>query len=171
MAGVKQCLFSLYSEMITIVLYLQVLDAGRIHAYDQPYNLLQDTEGIFFKMVQQTGKQEAAALLAAAKRVSLNRVCAKRFHLEPNLTLFTTSLFRCTTAEPIATNIQSRQTSLSLRLLCEPLTRLDSSKAKYKHTIYFQCLIYGLGSIILTVLKCLISSWQHLHLSEIALYY
>ncbi|XP_077957966.1 ATP-binding cassette sub-family C member 4-like isoform X1 [Gasterosteus aculeatus] len=104
-----------------------VLDAGRIHAYDQPYNLLQDTEGIFFKMVQQTGKQEAAALLAAAKRVSLNRVCAKRFHLEPNLTLFTTSLFRCTTAEPIATNIQSRQTSLSLRLLCEPLTRLHSS--------------------------------------------
>ncbi|XP_037318655.1 ATP-binding cassette sub-family C member 4-like isoform X2 [Pungitius pungitius] len=50
-----------------------VLDAGRIHAYDQPYNLLQDTEGIFYKMVQQTGKQEAAALLAAAKRVHDSR--------------------------------------------------------------------------------------------------
>uniref|UniRef100_A0A3Q4AMX3 Cystic fibrosis transmembrane conductance regulator n=1 Tax=Mola mola TaxID=94237 RepID=A0A3Q4AMX3_MOLML len=47
-----------------------VLDAGTIHAYDEPYNLLQDENGIFYKMVQQTGKQEAAALLEAAKQVS-----------------------------------------------------------------------------------------------------
>ncbi|KAM6893207.1 ATP-binding cassette sub-family C member 4 [Lycodopsis pacificus] len=45
-----------------------VLDAGRIHAYDEPYTLLQDPDGIFYKMVQQTGKQEAAALLAVAKQ-------------------------------------------------------------------------------------------------------
>ncbi|XP_037617720.1 multidrug resistance-associated protein 4-like [Sebastes umbrosus] len=45
-----------------------VLDAGQIHAYDAPYTLLQDQEGIFYKMVQQTGKQEAAALLEAAKQ-------------------------------------------------------------------------------------------------------
>ncbi|XP_070786421.1 ATP-binding cassette sub-family C member 4-like isoform X1 [Enoplosus armatus] len=44
-----------------------VLDAGRIHAYAEPYTLLQDPGGIFYKMVQQTGKQEAAALLQAAK--------------------------------------------------------------------------------------------------------
>ncbi|XP_047432893.1 ATP-binding cassette subfamily C member 4-like [Mugil cephalus] len=47
-----------------------VLDAGKIHAYDEAYTLLQDPEGIFYKMVQQTGKQEAAALLAAAKQVT-----------------------------------------------------------------------------------------------------
>ncbi|XP_053272848.1 ATP-binding cassette sub-family C member 4 [Pleuronectes platessa] len=44
-----------------------VLDAGRVHAYDEPYTLLQNPQGIFSKMVQQTGKQEAAALLEAAK--------------------------------------------------------------------------------------------------------
>uniref|UniRef100_A0A8D0B2H0 Multidrug resistance-associated protein 4 n=1 Tax=Sander lucioperca TaxID=283035 RepID=A0A8D0B2H0_SANLU len=47
-----------------------VLDAGKIHAYDEPYTLLQDPDGIFYKMVQQTGKQEAAALLEAAQQVS-----------------------------------------------------------------------------------------------------
>uniref|UniRef100_A0A3B4GRL6 Cystic fibrosis transmembrane conductance regulator n=1 Tax=Pundamilia nyererei TaxID=303518 RepID=A0A3B4GRL6_9CICH len=45
-----------------------VLDAGKIHAYDEPYTLLQDPTNIFYKMVQQTGKQEAAALLEAAKK-------------------------------------------------------------------------------------------------------
>nr|ALU63334.1 multidrug resistance-associated protein 4 isoform X1 [Oryzias melastigma] len=45
-----------------------VLDAGRIQAFDQPFVLLQDPDGIFYKMVQQTGKQEAAALLEAAKQ-------------------------------------------------------------------------------------------------------
>ncbi|XP_068165844.1 ATP-binding cassette sub-family C member 4 [Antennarius striatus] len=45
-----------------------VLDAGKIHAYDTPYSLLQDPEGIFYRMVQQTGKQEAAALQEAAKK-------------------------------------------------------------------------------------------------------
>ncbi|KAF6715603.1 Multidrug resistance-associated protein 4 [Oryzias melastigma] len=49
-----------------------VLDAGRIQAFDQPFVLLQDPDGIFYKMVQQTGKQEAAALLEAAKQVGEN---------------------------------------------------------------------------------------------------
>lgn len=52
------------------MIFFQVLDAGTIHAYDEPYNLLQDENGIFYKMVQQTGKQEAVALLEAAKQVS-----------------------------------------------------------------------------------------------------
>uniref|UniRef100_A0A674EUQ5 Cystic fibrosis transmembrane conductance regulator n=1 Tax=Salmo trutta TaxID=8032 RepID=A0A674EUQ5_SALTR len=47
-----------------------VLDAGQIHAYDEPYTLLQNPDGIFFKMVQQTGRQEAVALLQSAKQVS-----------------------------------------------------------------------------------------------------
>uniref|UniRef100_A0A8D3C694 Cystic fibrosis transmembrane conductance regulator n=1 Tax=Scophthalmus maximus TaxID=52904 RepID=A0A8D3C694_SCOMX len=50
-----------------------VLDAGRVHAYDEPYTLLQDQQGIFYKMVQQTGKQEAASLLEAAKLVRFKR--------------------------------------------------------------------------------------------------
>uniref|UniRef100_A0A3B3HI51 Cystic fibrosis transmembrane conductance regulator n=1 Tax=Oryzias latipes TaxID=8090 RepID=A0A3B3HI51_ORYLA len=45
-----------------------VLDAGRIWAFAEPLVLLQDPDGIFFKMVQQTGKQEAAALHQAAKQ-------------------------------------------------------------------------------------------------------
>ncbi|KAF7669999.1 hypothetical protein LDENG_00090130 [Lucifuga dentata] len=50
-----------------------VLDAGKIHAYDEPFTLLQDPDGIFYKMVQQTGKQEAADLLTAAKQVYRSR--------------------------------------------------------------------------------------------------
>ncbi|KAG7261091.1 hypothetical protein CRUP_024784, partial [Coryphaenoides rupestris] len=45
-----------------------VLDAGEIQAYDEPYALLQDPHGIFSKMVQQSGKQEAADLRASAKQ-------------------------------------------------------------------------------------------------------
>ncbi|XP_072319302.1 ATP-binding cassette sub-family C member 4 [Eucyclogobius newberryi] len=45
-----------------------VLDSGKISAYDEPYTLLQDHEGIFYKMVQQTGKQESLALLETAKQ-------------------------------------------------------------------------------------------------------
>ncbi|XP_019724109.1 ATP-binding cassette sub-family C member 4 isoform X2 [Hippocampus comes] len=50
-----------------------VLDAGRIHGYDEPYTLLLDPSSIFRKMVQQTGKQEAAALLEAAKKAYESR--------------------------------------------------------------------------------------------------
>uniref|UniRef100_A0A4W4ELG6 Multidrug resistance-associated protein 4 n=1 Tax=Electrophorus electricus TaxID=8005 RepID=A0A4W4ELG6_ELEEL len=46
-----------------------VLDAGRIHEYDEPYVLLQNQDGIFYKMVQQTGKAEAASLIQQAKQV------------------------------------------------------------------------------------------------------
>ncbi|XP_071321050.1 ATP-binding cassette sub-family C member 4-like [Trachinotus anak] len=74
-----------------------VLDAGRIHAYDEPYTLLQDPDGIFYKMVQQTGKQEAAALLQAAKQVYENRSRSNisNGHAETadgNLVIFETAL-------------------------------------------------------------------------------
>ncbi|CAL8406684.1 unnamed protein product [Arctogadus glacialis] len=52
---------------------IMVLDAGEIKAYDAPYTLLQDPEGIFYKMVQQTGQQEAEDLLASAKQAYENR--------------------------------------------------------------------------------------------------
>ncbi|XP_073707299.1 ATP-binding cassette sub-family C member 4 [Garra rufa] len=50
-----------------------VLDAGRIHEYDAPHILLQNHSGIFYKMVQQTGKAEAASLLQTAKQAYMNR--------------------------------------------------------------------------------------------------
>ncbi|CAL8283043.1 unnamed protein product [Gadus morhua 'NCC'] len=53
--------------------HIMVLDAGEIQAYDAPYTLLQDPEGIFYKMVQQTGQQEAEDLLASAKQAYENR--------------------------------------------------------------------------------------------------
>uniref|UniRef100_A0A8C7WG56 Multidrug resistance-associated protein 4 n=1 Tax=Oncorhynchus mykiss TaxID=8022 RepID=A0A8C7WG56_ONCMY len=43
-----------------------VLDAGRIQEYNEPYVLLQNQEGVFYQMVQQTGKAEAASLLHAS---------------------------------------------------------------------------------------------------------
>uniref|UniRef100_A0A7N9AKI1 Multidrug resistance-associated protein 4 n=1 Tax=Mastacembelus armatus TaxID=205130 RepID=A0A7N9AKI1_9TELE len=47
-----------------------VLDAGRIREYDEPYVLLQNHDGLFYQMVQQTGKAEAASLLHTAKQVT-----------------------------------------------------------------------------------------------------
>ncbi|XP_077392260.1 ATP-binding cassette sub-family C member 4-like isoform X4 [Festucalex cinctus] len=45
-----------------------VLDASKIHEYDEPYVLLQNHQGLFYQMVQQTGRAEAASLLQAAKQ-------------------------------------------------------------------------------------------------------
>ncbi|XP_054470688.1 ATP-binding cassette sub-family C member 4-like [Anoplopoma fimbria] len=50
-----------------------VLDAGRIEEYDEPYVLLQNQEGLFYQMVQQTGRAEATSLLHAAKQVYMNK--------------------------------------------------------------------------------------------------
>uniref|UniRef100_A0A669BKR5 Multidrug resistance-associated protein 4 n=1 Tax=Oreochromis niloticus TaxID=8128 RepID=A0A669BKR5_ORENI len=47
-----------------------VLDAGRIQEYDEPYVLLQNQDGLFYQMVQQTGRAEAASLLHTAKQVT-----------------------------------------------------------------------------------------------------
>uniref|UniRef100_A0A3B3WBR7 ATP binding cassette subfamily C member 4 n=1 Tax=Poecilia mexicana TaxID=48701 RepID=A0A3B3WBR7_9TELE len=53
-----------------------VLDAGRIQEYDEPYVLLQNQDGLFYQMVQKTGKAEAASLLQVAKQVSI-RLCPR----------------------------------------------------------------------------------------------
>ncbi|XP_061082797.1 multidrug resistance-associated protein 4 [Conger conger] len=50
-----------------------VLDAGRIQEYAEPYILLQNQDGIFYSMIQQLGKAEAAGLLQQAKQTYLNR--------------------------------------------------------------------------------------------------
>ena len=43
-----------------------VLDAGQVIQYDTPYNLLQNQNGIFYHLVQQTGTQMAAKLISSA---------------------------------------------------------------------------------------------------------
>lgn len=53
-----------------LYVWLQVLDAGRVQEYDEPYVLLQNQEGLFHQMVEQTGKAEAASLLHTAKQVT-----------------------------------------------------------------------------------------------------
>ncbi|XP_057709527.1 ATP-binding cassette sub-family C member 4-like isoform X2 [Corythoichthys intestinalis] len=66
-----------------------VLDAGQIQEYDEPYMLLQNHEGLFYQMVQQTGRSEAASLLHMAKQVHQNKKQEVR-HLQD--VVFETSL-------------------------------------------------------------------------------
>ncbi|KAM6945546.1 ATP-binding cassette sub-family C member 4 [Aplochiton taeniatus] len=76
-----------------------VLDAGQIYAYDEPYKLLHNPEGVFYKMVQQTGKMEAASLLEAAKqaygsrsRTGMANGGARVTTSDGNLVIFETAL-------------------------------------------------------------------------------
>ncbi|XP_037095749.1 multidrug resistance-associated protein 4-like isoform X1 [Syngnathus acus] len=66
-----------------------VLDASKIHEYDEPYVLLQNHRGLFYQMVQQTGRAEAASLLHMAKQVYENKKRKAR-HLQD--VVFETSL-------------------------------------------------------------------------------
>ncbi|XP_066090519.1 ATP-binding cassette sub-family C member 4 [Saccopteryx bilineata] len=52
---------------------IMVLDSGRLKEYDEPYVLLQNKESLFYKMVQQLGSAEAAALTETAKQVYFRR--------------------------------------------------------------------------------------------------
>ncbi len=61
-----------------LCVWLQVLAAGRIQEYDQPYVLLQNQDGLFYQMVQQTGRAEAASLLHTAKQVTTPTVVPGR---------------------------------------------------------------------------------------------
>ncbi|XP_034411150.1 multidrug resistance-associated protein 4-like isoform X3 [Cyclopterus lumpus] len=47
-----------------------VLDGGTIQELDRPFTLLQNKEGALYRMVQQTGPAEAAALLESARQAS-----------------------------------------------------------------------------------------------------
>ncbi|XP_051464306.1 ATP-binding cassette sub-family C member 4 isoform X2 [Apus apus] len=52
---------------------IMVLEAGRVKEYGEPYILLQEQDGLFYKMVQQVGKTEAASLIETAKRVYFSK--------------------------------------------------------------------------------------------------
>ncbi|KAM6180104.1 ATP-binding cassette sub-family C member 4 isoform 2-T2 [Erethizon dorsatum] len=52
---------------------IMVLDSGRLKEYDEPYILLQNKESLFYKMVQQLGKGESAALTETAKQMYFKR--------------------------------------------------------------------------------------------------
>ncbi|XP_029892333.1 ATP-binding cassette sub-family C member 4 isoform X4 [Aquila chrysaetos chrysaetos] len=52
---------------------IMVLDEGRLKEYGEPYILLQEQDGLFYKMVQQVGKTEAASLIETAKRVYFSK--------------------------------------------------------------------------------------------------
>ncbi|XP_061027210.1 ATP-binding cassette sub-family C member 4 isoform X2 [Eubalaena glacialis] len=52
---------------------IMVLDSGRLKEYDEPYVLLQNRDSLFYKMVQQLGKAEAAAITETAKQVYFKR--------------------------------------------------------------------------------------------------
>ncbi|CAJ1079463.1 multidrug resistance-associated protein 4 [Xyrichtys novacula] len=70
-----------------------VLAAGRIQEYDQPYVLLQNQDGLFYQMVQQTGRAEAASLLHTAKQVYTNKKRVTDVHCAKDIcVIFETSL-------------------------------------------------------------------------------
>uniref|UniRef100_UPI00398F2F2F ATP-binding cassette sub-family C member 4 n=1 Tax=Pristiophorus japonicus TaxID=55135 RepID=UPI00398F2F2F len=50
-----------------------VLDAGRVAEYEEPYVLLENKDGLFYRMVQHLGKAEATALTKIAKEVYLKK--------------------------------------------------------------------------------------------------
>lgn len=58
-------------KLSTVIDYeeILVLDSGRLKEHAPPYDLLQNTDSLFYKMVQKLGKAEASALTERAKQV------------------------------------------------------------------------------------------------------
>lgn len=48
---------------------LLVIEAGEVVEFDHPYNLLKNENGLFYKMVEQTGKDNAEFLHSVADEV------------------------------------------------------------------------------------------------------
>ena len=52
---------------------IMVLDQGQLVEFDTPQALLQNSEGLFYSMVAQTGPQEQQRLMAIAQQSQLQR--------------------------------------------------------------------------------------------------
>uniref|UniRef100_A0A4W2HUP1 Multidrug resistance-associated protein 4 n=1 Tax=Bos indicus x Bos taurus TaxID=30522 RepID=A0A4W2HUP1_BOBOX len=70
--------------------WIMVLDSGRMKEYGHPYDLLQNTNSLFYKMVQQLGETEAAALTERAKQVSLLQAVVVEICLQGSLLTIST---------------------------------------------------------------------------------
>lgn len=64
--GLCSILFKIDDDFSFFLLQTQVLDAGELVEFDQPYVLLQNPNSTFSKLVDQTGKAEAAKLARIA---------------------------------------------------------------------------------------------------------
>ncbi|XP_043334064.1 ATP-binding cassette sub-family C member 4-like isoform X7 [Cervus canadensis] len=70
----SQCTVLTITHRLSTVIdseWIMVWDSGRLDDYDEPYTMLQERDGLFYKMVQQLGEAEATALTERAKQVSL----------------------------------------------------------------------------------------------------
>ena len=56
------------TQGLVVFFLFQVLDSGELLEFDQPHALLQRPEGMLSKLVEQTGKTEAAQLIEIAKK-------------------------------------------------------------------------------------------------------
>ena len=54
-----------------------MLDAGRIVQFDEPCKLFTDKDGIFYKLVQETGKETIDELKMIASKTKSNQVKRK----------------------------------------------------------------------------------------------
>lgn len=55
-----------------------VMDAGAAVEFDHPHDLLQNRNGHFYKMVEQTGRTTADSLRAAAAMVNRSAILTRR---------------------------------------------------------------------------------------------
>ncbi|KAB0340972.1 hypothetical protein FD755_024558 [Muntiacus reevesi] len=69
----QSTVLTITNKLSTIIDYewITVFVSGRQKQFGQPYHLLQNRDSLFYKMVQQLGDAEAAALTERAKQVSL----------------------------------------------------------------------------------------------------
>lgn len=69
-----------------------MLDKGRVAEYEEPYILLENKDGFFYKMVQHMGKTEAIALTKIAKEVCITVYisCINVLHIKISCSSFHT---------------------------------------------------------------------------------
>lgn len=60
------------ASLISLIALIQVLDHGRVKEFDHPHILLQDKAGLFYAMVEHTGRQSAERLASIARHCYYN---------------------------------------------------------------------------------------------------